>query len=210
VAVVRLITDSGLLPPGSIQVVVGSPQGLLDQLTEQDTVGFTGSAGTAALLRTHPAVLHGGVRFGSEADSLNVSVLGVDATPDSPELDLFVRQLVTEMTAKTGQKCTAIRRALVPQDLVPHVVEAVKRRVAERVRVGDPRAEGVTMGALVGLGQRDDVRAAVDRLARAGRVVVGDPDTFEVHGADAAVGAFLPPLLLQADPDRSEPHEVEP
>src|SRR5690606_6783984 len=111
-------------PPGAVQVVVGSPQGLLDQLTEQDTVMFTGSASTAALLRSHPAVQQLGVRFGSEADSLNVSILGADVTPGSPEMDLYVRQLITEMTAKSGQKCTAIRRALVPEALLPHVVEA--------------------------------------------------------------------------------------
>ncbi|WP_199424542.1 phenylacetic acid degradation bifunctional protein PaaZ [Actinotalea solisilvae] len=209
-AVVEQIAASGLLPPGSLQLVVGGSRGLLDLLDEQDTVAFTGSAATAALLRGHRAVQHGGVRFSSEADSLNLSVLGRDVEPGSPELDLYVRQVVTELTSKAGQKCTAIRRALVPEPLVPHVVAALEARIADKVRVGHPAAEGVTMGALAGLGQRDDVRANLDRLARGAERVVGDPDAFDVVGADAERGAFLPPVVLWAkDASRPEPHEVE-
>ncbi len=209
-AVVREIVASGLLPDGSLQLVAGGSRGMLDLLTEQDTVAFTGSASTAALLRAHPAVLTGGVRFSSEADSLNFSVLGADVEPGDAEFDLYVRQLVTEMTAKAGQKCTAIRRALVPERLVPAVIDAVHARVADKVRVGNPAADGVTMGALVALGQRDDVRRSLDVLAGAADIVVGDPDRFEVIGADAERGAFLPPMLLWAkDSARAEPHEVE-
>lgn len=209
-AMVEQVVASGLLPPGSLQLVVGGSRGLLDLLDEQDTVAFTGSAATAALLRGHPAVQQRGVRFSSEADSLNLSVLGRDVGPGSPELGLYVRQVVTELTSKAGQKCTAIRRALVPEALVPHVLEALEARIAEKVRVGHPAAEGVTMGALAGLGQRDDVRANLDRLARGAERIVGDPDAFDVVGADAERGAFLPPVVLWAkDASRPEPHEVE-
>ncbi len=209
-AVVRVIIATGLLPPGSLQLVSGGSRGLLDLLTDQDTVAFTGSASTAAQLKGHRAALTGGVRFSSEADSLNFSLLGTDVQPDSPEFDLYVRQLVTEMTAKAGQKCTAIRRALVPDALVPRVIDAVRARIADKVRVGDPTAAGVTMGALVGLRQRDEVRKNLDALAAAADIVVGDPDRFDVLGADPERGAFLPPILLWArDSARPEPHDVE-
>ena len=209
-AAVKEIIDSGLLPEGSLQLVAGGSRGLLDLLTEQDTVAFTGSASTAALLRSHRSVMKHGVRFSSEADSLNFSALGVDVAPGSAEFDLYVRQLVTEMTAKAGQKCTAIRRALVPHALVPAVIDAVRARIADKVRVGDPTAAGVTMGALVGLAQRDDVRKNLAALAGAAEVVVGDPDHFDVIGADPERGAFLPPVLLWArDSSREEPHDIE-
>ena len=209
-AVVKEIIDSGLLPEGSLQLVAGGSRGLLDLLSEQDIVAFTGSASTAALLRSHRSVMEHGVRFSSEADSLNFSVLAVDVAPGSAEFDLYVRQLVTEMTAKAGQKCTAIRRALVPDALVPDVIDAVRARIADKVRVGDPTAAGVTMGALVGLAQRDDVRKNLAALAGAAAVVVGDPDHFDVIGADPERGAFLPPVLLWAkDSSRDEPHDIE-
>ncbi|WP_431907811.1 phenylacetic acid degradation bifunctional protein PaaZ [Nonomuraea jabiensis] len=204
---VRIIADA--LPPGAIQLVAGSVPGLFDLLGGQDHIGFTGSAATAARLRSDPAVTRRSARFNAEADSLNCSVLGPDAVPGEPEFDLFADALVTEMTVKAGQKCTAIRRAFVPANLAAAVCEAVAARLA-RVVVGAPGADGVTMGALVGLAQREDVRAAVARLARAGSVVCGDPDKVEVVGADAGRGAFLSPLLLRADDvDRPEPHEVE-
>ncbi len=209
-AMAEEIIDSGLLPEGSLQLIAGGTRGLLDLLTEQDTVAFTGSASTAAQLRSHPAVHTGGVRFSSEADSLNFSVLGIDVQPGSEEFELYVRQLVTEMTSKAGQKCTAIRRALVPDALVPAVIEAVATRIAGKVRVGDPTADGVTMGALVGLAQREEVRRSLDILSAAADLVVGDPDDFEVVGADPERGAFLPPMLLWGkDTSRSEPHDVE-
>jgi oxepin-CoA hydrolase/3-oxo-5,6-dehydrosuberyl-CoA semialdehyde dehydrogenase len=209
-AVVAEIVASGLLPEGSLQLVAGGSRGLLDLLDEQDTVAFTGSAPTAAALRSHPRVLSGGVRFSSEADSLNFSVLGVDVQPGSAEFELYVRQLVTEMTAKAGQKCTAIRRALVPEPLVGDVIDAVQARIAAKVRVGNPASGDVTMGALVGLAQRDEVRRNLEALAGAARIVVGDPDRFDVVDADPRRGAFLPPILLHAaDPARGEPHEVE-
>jgi oxepin-CoA hydrolase/3-oxo-5,6-dehydrosuberyl-CoA semialdehyde dehydrogenase len=204
---VRII--AGTLPPGTIQLVAGRVPGLLDLLGGQDHIGFTGSAATAAGLRSHPAVTHRSARFNAEADSLNCSVLGPDAVPGEPEFDLFADALVTEMTVKAGQKCTAIRRAFVPAHLLDAVAEAVAARLA-RVVVGAPGADGVTMGALVGLAQREDVRAAAARLAAAGSIVYGDPRKVEVAGADAERGAFLSPLLLRVtDTGRPEPHEVE-
>ncbi len=206
---IELIVDSGLLPEGSVQLVCGSIGGLFEHLGEQDTVSFTGSAATARQLRAHPAIVGRSVRFNAEADSLNCSVLGPDAGPGTPEFDLYVGQLVTEMTVKAGQKCTAIRRALVPAALADQVAEAVRARLAGVV-VGAPAAEGVQMGALAGLEQREEVRRSVKALLAAARIVSGDPDHVDVTGASAERGAFMGPLLLRADdPGRPEPHQVE-
>src|SRR5919199_518237 len=197
-AVFRAIVESGLLPEGSVQLLAGSAAGLLDGLAGQDLVFFTGSAATARKLRSSPAVVANSVRFNAEADSLNCSVLGPDATPDTPEFELFVKQLVTEMTVKAGQKCTAIRRALVPRNLVDDVVEATRERLA-KVVVGAPGAEGVTMGALASLDQRQEVLRSLKALRGVAELVVGDPEHFEVVGADRDRGAFLPPMLLPYD-----------
>jgi oxepin-CoA hydrolase / 3-oxo-5,6-dehydrosuberyl-CoA semialdehyde dehydrogenase len=206
---VELIIESGLLPEGSLQLVCGDARDLLDHLTEQDLVAFTGSAATAALLRAHPVVVHRSVRFNAEADSLNCSILGPDVGPGDPEFDVFVGQLVTEMTVKAGQKCTAIRRALVPSATVDAVERAVAERLAE-VTVGNPADPSVRMGALAGLGQRDEVRRALKALSAGARTVFGDPEQVRVVDADPARGAFLSPILLRADdPGRDEPHEVE-
>jgi oxepin-CoA hydrolase/3-oxo-5,6-dehydrosuberyl-CoA semialdehyde dehydrogenase len=206
---VRHIIDSGLLPEGSLQLVCGSPRGLLDHLDGHDLVAFTGSASTAAQLRTSPRVVEAGVRFNAEADSLNCSILGPDATPDTPEFALYVKQLVAEMTTKAGQKCTAIRRALVPANLVKDVVAATKERLA-KVVVGNPDTEGVTMGALASIAQRDEVLRSLKSLTDATIRVSGDPDDFTVVGADADLGAFLPPLLLLAnDAAAAAVHDVE-
>ena len=206
---VELMAGSGLLPPGSLQLVCGSAGDLLDHLGEEDLVSFTGSAATARQLRAHPAVVGRSVRFNAEADSLNCSILGPDAGPGTPEFDLYVRQLVSEMTVKAGQKCTAIRRALVPAAVAGQVAEAVRDRLA-RVVVGNPAEESVRMGALASLEQREEVRRSVKTLLSAGRLVFGDPDHVEVVGASAERGAFLAPLLLQnEDAARPEPHQVE-
>src|SRR6185312_13151547 len=167
-AAVRAMVESGILPPGSLQLVAGSARDLLDHLDYRDMVSFTGSAATAALLRAHPNVSGGGVRFTAETDSLNAAILGPDAVPGTPEFDAFVRSVVTEMTVKAGQKCTAIRRAIVPDGLRGAVIDAIGARIAERVVVGDPRTEGVTMGALASLEQLADVRAAVEAMLAAG------------------------------------------
>ncbi len=207
--VVRRIVESGILPEGSLQLLCGSPRGLLDELTVQDSVAFTGSAHTAGLLRNHTNVLHGGVRLGVEADSLNCSVLGPDVTVDDPELDLFVKGVVAEMTVKAGQKCTAIRRAIVPNGMVEPVIEAIRERLAS-VTVGHPADDDVRMGALVSLEQREEVRKAVQALRASADLVFGDPDRVEVVGADAERGAFLSPLLLRATAGAVEPHDIEP
>ncbi|WP_200901326.1 phenylacetic acid degradation bifunctional protein PaaZ [Nostocoides japonicum] len=207
--VVRRIVESGILPEGSLQLLCGSATTLLDHLGPMDSVAFTGSAHTAGILRDHPNVLHAGVRLGVEADSLNCSILGPDVTPDDPELELFVKALVAEMTVKAGQKCTAIRRAIVPESLVDTVVGLTAERLA-RVVVGDPRNPDVRMGALASLAQRDEVRKAVEALRASADLVVGDPDHVELVDADAERGAFLAPLLLRAHAGAVEPHEVEP
>ena len=206
---VRILDEAGVLPQGALQLISGSVPGLLDLLDGQDLVGFTGSAATAAKLRSHPAVTSRSLRFTAEADSLNCSVLGPDAVPGTPEFDLYVRALVAEMTTKAGQKCTAIRRAFVPRERLDEVTDAVTAQLAEVV-VGAPGADGVTMGALVGTDQRDDVRRAVGELRAEARLVFGDPDKVDVVGADAERGAFVGPLLLRADdPTARAPHEVE-
>ncbi len=206
---VELMTDSGLLPAGSVQLVCGSAGDLLDHLTEQDLVSFTGSATTARQLRAHPVVTGRSVRFNAEADSLNCSILGPDAGPGSPEFELYITQLVTEMTVKAGQKCTAIRRAFIPDHMADAVADAVTERLAGVV-VGSPAEPSVQMGALASLEQREEVRRSVKGLQAAARLVFGDPEHVDVAGADAERGAFISPLLLRCDDaGRAEPHEIE-
>jgi oxepin-CoA hydrolase / 3-oxo-5,6-dehydrosuberyl-CoA semialdehyde dehydrogenase len=207
--VIELMIESGLLPEGSLQLVCGSVGDLFDHLTDQDLLSFTGSASTAAKLRTHPVVVSRSVTFNAEADSLNCSILGPDAGPGTPEFDLYVKQLVTEMTVKAGQKCTAIRRALVPADFVDAVAEAASARLAKIV-IGNPAEESVRMGALASLDQREEVRRSLKSLLSVGTAVFGDPEQVEVVGADAERGAFISPVLIKADSaDSAEPHEVE-
>jgi oxepin-CoA hydrolase/3-oxo-5,6-dehydrosuberyl-CoA semialdehyde dehydrogenase len=205
---IELIISSGVLPEGSLQFIAGGVGDLLDHVTPQDVVSFTGSASTARKLRAHPAIVRNAVRFNAEADSLNLSILGPDATPGTAEFDLYVKQLVTEMTVKAGQKCTAIRRAFVPAELVDDVLAATGARLA-KVTVGNPASEGVRMGALASLEQREEVRRSIKALQDSGGIVYGDPERVDVVDADASRGAFLSPILLRADPDRAEPHEVE-
>ncbi len=204
--VVRSIVESGLLPEGALQLLVGDPGGLVDELGGQDLLGFTGSAATARRLRAHPAVVERGVRFTAEADSLNCAVLGLDAGPGTEEFDLFVREVVREMTAKAGQKCTAVRRAFVPREHLDAATDALREALG-RITVGDPSDPATGMGPLVSTGQRDAVRAAVARLAEGGEIAVGDPDA-GVPGFER--GAFLQPLLLRhTDPTAPAVHDVE-
>jgi oxepin-CoA hydrolase / 3-oxo-5,6-dehydrosuberyl-CoA semialdehyde dehydrogenase len=206
---VELIVESQILPEGAVQLICGSVADLFDHLTEQDLVAFTGSASTARRLRAHPTVVGRAVRFNAEADSLNCSILGPDATPGTAEFDLYVNQLVTEMTVKAGQKCTAIRRALVPAALADDVAEAVSGKLAE-VTVGNPARPEVGMGALASLEQREEVRRSLKALLAAGRMVFGDPEQVEVIDADPERGAFVSPMLLRCDdPQAPQPHEVE-
>ena len=205
----ELIISSGLLPEGTVQLICGGTGDLLDHVTGQDLVSFTGSASTAQRLRAHPGLVRNSVRFNAEADSLNCSILGPDAAAGTPEFDLYVQQLVTEMTVKAGQKCTAIRRAFVPAGLIDEVTAAARDRLAT-ITVGNPASPGVRMGALASLEQREEVRRSLKALEGAAAIVSGDPEHVDVIGADATRGAFLSPVLLRADdPDRAEPHEVE-
>ncbi|MFG2005152.1 phenylacetic acid degradation bifunctional protein PaaZ [Spirillospora sp. NPDC048911] len=206
---VRQIIESGILPEGTLQLLAGSATGLLDALTIQDSVAFTGSAHTAGILRRHPNVLDGGVVLGVEADSLNCSILGPDVQPGDPEFDLFIKGVVTEMTVKAGQKCTAIRRVLVPEPMAEPVIEALSARLA-KVTVGDPRNPDVRMGALASLGQRDEVAKAVEALRASAEIVFGDPQNRTLLDGDPERGAFMNPLLLHARPGATEPHDVEP
>jgi oxepin-CoA hydrolase/3-oxo-5,6-dehydrosuberyl-CoA semialdehyde dehydrogenase len=201
---VRRIVESGLLPEGALQLLCGSAGGLLDELGVQDSVAFTGSAHTAGILRTHPAVLYGGLGLGVEADSLNCSVLGPDVTVDDPEFGLFVKAVVTEMTVKAGQKCTAIRRTIVPASITDQVVEALRESLG-RITVGNPADESARMGPLASVAQRDEVRKAVEALRSSAEVVYGDADE-----APFEHGAFMSPVLLRARADAIEPHDVEP
>lgn len=193
--VFRDMVASGIFPEGSFQLICGGVGDLLDHLTGQDAVTFTGSAVTGQKLRSHPVIVRNSVRFTMEADSLNCSILGPDAVPGTPEFDLYVKEVVKEMTTKCGQKCTAIRRAFVPRAQVPAVLEALKARLA-KVVVGDPSVEGVTMGALASTAQRDEVRKSVSRLLEQAELVFGDPQKVDAKGADADKGAFLSPVLL--------------
>ncbi|HYN18343.1 MAG TPA: 3,4-dehydroadipyl-CoA semialdehyde dehydrogenase, partial [Actinomycetes bacterium] len=205
----RHMIESGALPPGSVQLLCGGVGDLFDHLTGQDTVAFTGSAATARLLRSHPAVVREAVRFNAEADSLNCSILGPDAVPGSQEFELFVGEVVRELTQKTGQKCTAIRRSLVPRAQVGAVVDALAARLAE-VRVGDPRDEATTMGPLVGRDQLAEVHQAIAQLGRGAEVVVGGPGKLELTSGDPDRGAFLAPTVLRAgSPEAPELHTVE-
>ncbi|MDX3588517.1 phenylacetic acid degradation bifunctional protein PaaZ [Streptomyces europaeiscabiei] len=206
---VRIVTDAAVLPPGALQMVVGSVRPALDLLGEQDVLSFTGSAATAATLRTHPGMVARSVRFNAEADSVNAIVLAPDVTPGSPLFEAFVREVVTEMTVKAGQKCTAIRRVLVPREHEATALDAIAAELAG-VAIGNPASEGVRMGPVVSLAQRDDVRQAVRKIAESGRFVHGDPEKVRPIDADPDRGAFLDTLLVSADPDAAAPHEVEP
>ncbi len=206
----QLIVESKLLPAGAFGLICGSVGDLLDHLTCQDVLTFTGSAATGFKLRTHNSIVQNSVRFNMEADSLNCCILGPDAAPGSDEFDLFIKEVSREMTVKAGQKCTAIRRTIVPESYTQAVIEALKKRLAG-VKLGDPAVEGVRMGPLASRGQVKEVGARVDELKQAGELVFGNPSDFDVVGADREQGAFFPVLLLHC-PDplrRDQPHDVE-
>jgi oxepin-CoA hydrolase / 3-oxo-5,6-dehydrosuberyl-CoA semialdehyde dehydrogenase len=193
--VVRRIIDSGILPEGSLQLICGSVGDLFDHLTCQDVVSFTGSASTAHKLRSHPVLVANAVRFIGETDSINSCVLGPDAVPGQPEFDGFVREVMREMTAKAGQKCTAIRKAIVPAAHADAVVQAIQAALA-KVVVGDPRLEQVRMGPLAALSQRREVLGRIAELRREAELVTGDGAAREFAGADPDKGAFVAPALL--------------
>ena len=208
--VVRRILEMQILPEGALQLICGGVGDLLDHVTGQDAVTFTGSAQTGQKLRTHPAVVQNSVRFTMEADSLNAAILGPDAGPGTPEFDLFVKEVAREMTAKAGQKCTAIRRVLVPAAHEGAVIDAL-RATLDRTAVGLPDDAQTRMGALVSLGEREGVRARIREIAAEAEIVCGTPDEVRLSSGDAARGAFLNPVLLRcADPFTARaPHEIE-
>jgi oxepin-CoA hydrolase/3-oxo-5,6-dehydrosuberyl-CoA semialdehyde dehydrogenase len=204
-ATVERILDSGILPEGALQFVAGGLGDLFEHLTCQDVVSFTGSAATARALRSHPVIVRESVRFIAETDSLNSSILAPDSGPGSPEFDLFVNEVVREMTVKAGQKCTAIRRAFVPRASLSAVVEALKAQLAT-VRVGDPREAGVGMGPLASTAQRDEALARVAELRREATLATAEPEI-----AASRAGAFMAPVLLvcQSPSTARAVHEVE-
>lgn len=204
------IIKSNILPEGALQLICGSARTILDTVETQDVVTFTGSADTGKKLKSHPRVLAESVPFNMEADSLNCCVLGPDVQPGMPEFDIFIKEVVREMTTKAGQKCTAIRRVMVPADRVEDVQIALGKRL-QGTTIGDPSVEGVRMGPLAGITQRNEVREKVQLLAKNQEIVIGNLDKFEVLGADKEKGAFLPPIVfLNDDPfNNVDAHNVE-
>lgn len=207
---VRRIIATGLLPDGALQLICGSVGDLLEHVTAQDVVTFTGSAATGHTLRAHPAVVAQSTRFTMEADSLNAAILGLDAGPGTAEFDLFVREVAREMTAKAGQKCTAIRRVIAPREHVDALVAALSERLA-KTTLGNPSDEAVRMGPLASLAQRQEVRERIDALASEAEIVAGDPLRVKLVSGNAEAGAFMNPVLLYCDrPEQSTAvHEVE-
>ncbi len=207
---VKEIVDSNILPAGALQLICGSARGIIDHVTSQDVVTFTGSATTGKMLKSHPRITEESVPFTMESDSLNCSVLGQDAIPGTPEFDLFIKEVSREMTVKCGQKCTAIRRILVPSNLVEDVKIALSGRLAKIV-VGDPAVEGVRMGALAGNDQREEVREKVNQLAKSQEMVYGTLDAIDVQGANFDKGAFMSPILFYNDNPftNTDVHNVE-
>lgn len=209
-ACVRLIAQSGLLPKGALQLVSGGIGDMLDHLDCQDAVAFTGSADTANKLRSNPILLERSVRFTSEQDSLNASVLGPDVQPGTPEFDLFVKEVHREMTAKAGQKCTAIRRILAPQGQIEPLIQAISAQLEQTI-VGDPRESETQMGALVSANQKTDILEKAELIGLESEKVFGDLDGFAPRGVDIEKGAFVSPMLFHCpDPDTANHvHETE-
>jgi oxepin-CoA hydrolase/3-oxo-5,6-dehydrosuberyl-CoA semialdehyde dehydrogenase len=193
-AVVKEIIASGILPEGSLQLICGSARGILEHVTYQDVVTFTGSAETGKMLKSHPNILAEAVPFNMEADSLNCMVLGEDSVPGTPEFSIFIKEVKKEIIVKAGQKCTAVRRIIVPENLVEDVQIELGKALGE-TRIGDPRTEGVKMGPLAGLAQRDDVMKNLSKLLQDSEIVFGDPNK-PIEGLDSSKGAFMQPILL--------------
>lgn len=194
-AVVKEIIASGILPEGALQLICGSANGILDHVMNQDVVTFTGSASTGKMLKAHPRLLEESVHFNMEADSLNCCVLGNDVTPDKPEFELFIKEIAREITTKAGQKCTAVRRIIVPDNLIEDVQIALGKRLTQTV-IGDPNAEGVRMGSLAGKSQLIEVREKVEQLSKSQKIIIGNFENFEVKGADKNKGCFMPPIIF--------------
>lgn len=208
--VVRDIISSGILPEGALQLICGSAGDILDHVGSQDVVTFTGSAETGRKLKIHPRIVSESVPFNMEADSLNAAILGPDAVPGTEEFDLFIKEARKEITTKTGQKCTAIRRMIVPAELVEDVQIALGKVLSKTV-IGDPRNETVRMGALAGMDQRKEVLQRLEILLKESKIVIGDPTHFELVGANAQSGAFMPPIILLNERpfENLSSHEIE-
>jgi len=209
-AVVREIVASKILPEGSLQLICGSANGILDHVMNQDVVTFTGSASTGKMLKSHPRLIQESVPFNLEADSLNAMVLGLDVKPGSAEFDLFIKEASKEITIKAGQKCTAVRRLIVPENLIEAVQDGISKRLATTT-IGNPENKDVRMGSLAGEVQRKEVREKVNELARSQKIVFGNLDEFNVIGADAKLGAFMPPILFLNDKpfEKTDCHNIE-
>jgi oxepin-CoA hydrolase / 3-oxo-5,6-dehydrosuberyl-CoA semialdehyde dehydrogenase len=208
-AVVKAIVESEILPLGSVQLISGSVGDILDHVNEQDVVTFTGSASTGQMLKAHPNIIAKSVPFTMEADSLNCSILAPDVVEGSAEFDLYIKEVVREMTTKAGQKCTAIRRVMVPKSMEDAVAAALIKRLQGTV-IGDPSKEGVRMGALVGKSQRDDVLAAVEQLKTNADVLLSGIENFKTIGIEEGKGAYMAPTLLRSnDPMNTNAHDIE-
>lgn len=207
---VRDIIDSKILPEGSLQLVCGLGRGIIDYVGSEDTITFTGSAATGKKLKALPQIVQESVSFNLEADSLNASILGEKALPGTAEFDLFIKETTKEITIKAGQKCTAVRRIIVPENLIEEVQKGIASRLAT-TKIGDPSFEGVRMGSLATRTQVKRVRESVELLAQSQDIVFGSMDNFEVHGADKNTGAFFSPILfLNSNPfTKTAVHEVE-
>ena len=209
-AVVKEIASSGILPNGALQLLCGSAGDLLNHVNEQDVITFTGSAGTGQMLKSNPHILASNVPFTMEADSLNCIVLGEDVTPDMPEWDIFIKEVRREMTAKSGQKCTAIRRIFVPQNKLEDVHLSLGKALAQTT-IGNPLNEKVRMGSLAGEAQRQEVKAQVQKLLASSQLIYGSLDSVELIDADNTKGSFMSPLLLLNEQpfNNTAVHEVE-
>ena len=207
---VRDIIESNILPEGALQLVCGLGRGIIDHVSTQDVVTFTGSAFTGKKLKGLPNILAESVPFNLEADSLNATILGKHAFPGTEEFDLFIKEVTKEITVKTGQKCTAVRRILVPEDLIDEVEKGIASRLAS-IKIGDPSVEGVRMGALATQTQVQRVRENVEILLKSQKIVYGNMDEFEVYGADKNKGAFFSPILFRNDDPfhKTDVHEIE-
>lgn len=209
-AVVKEIIASKILPEGAIQLLCGSANGILDHVNSQDVVTFTGSAHTAKMLKSHQNILDNNIPFNVEADSLNCSILGPDAAPGTADFDIFIKEVAREMTVKAGQKCTAIRRTIVPQDYVEDVQKALVKRL-EKTTLGDPRLKDVRMGPLASKDQQEEVLAKIAELRKSCELITGGHTGENLLEADADKGAFVAPTLLYCDSpfDKTDVHNVE-
>ena len=207
---VREIIAAKILPDGALQLICGSANGILDHVISEDIVTFTGSASTGKMLKSHPKIIEEAVSFNMEADSLNAAILGEDAVPGTKEFDIFIKEVQKEIIVKAGQKCTAIRRIIVPEKLVEDVNIELTKKLA-KVIIGDPAIEGVRMGSLAGRPQVDEVVEKINTLAKSQKIIFGDSEVFEVKGADKNKGAFISPtLFFNDDPFKNmDCHNIE-